>query len=159
MKLLLLQIQENVIATSYRCKFTFCAFRGIHARCIVRAQTSRVCFSRRTCTTHCSSLCARHIPSFSRDFIRKWEGSFSFTLTSTAGKWVELVNFKITVKRLHLVTVRRVTAFNQGFMSHPLAYLARRNYEMNLLFVFAFIHKDFMQGVISGFSPLCSIIV
>lgn len=101
-----------------------------------RAQTT--CVSRQRCTIHCSSSC---VPSFSRDFTRKWEDNFSRILTSASEKWVELVNFKITAKRLLPVTVRYVTAFNWGFMSLCCVYLGRRNCEMNMHFTFAFIHK------------------
>lgn len=97
-----------------------------------RAQTT--CVSHQRCTIHCSSSC---VPSFSRNFTRKWEDNFSCILTSAAEKWVELVNFKITAKRLLPVTVRYVTAFNWGFMSLCCVYLGRRNCEMNMRFTFA----------------------
>jgi len=133
MKLSILYLEKDVIIY-----YSFLLKRGGERGSIFAVRTQITCVSRHRCTVHCSSSSA---PSFSRDFTWKWEDNFSCILMSTAGKWVELINFKITAKRLLPVTVHRVTAF----MSLCCAYLGRRNCEVNMHFVFTFIRKDFMK--------------
>lgn len=73
-----------------------------------------------------------HAPLFSRDFTWKWEGVFSRILTRLAGKWVELVNFKITAKRLLLVTVCRMLRPLIEALYLCIIYLGHRNCRMNM---------------------------
>lgn len=72
-------------------------------------RTTSEVFSCRTRTTYCSSLCALYIRYLPAILHESEKVHFPVHLNEhRCGNWVELVNFKITVKRLLLMTVRRV---------------------------------------------------